>query len=202
MSIECKSISKTFHNRRLFHDISVIFPQGICNCVIGENGTGKTTLLKIIAGLIKADAGTIIMKGNCNYAGSNPYMLRGTVFENINYPLTLKRQGGKSNENQVNQMIDRLGLNKQKHQEACTLSAGEKQKVVLGRALVWNPDVLLLDEPTTNIDQKMIASVEELLMEYADNSSHTFVVVSHDHEQIKRFSGLQWHLVDQRLVKK
>lgn len=129
-------------------------------------------------------------------------MLRGTVFENINYPLTLKRQGGKSNENQVNQMIDRLGLNKQKHQEACTLSAGEKQKVVLGRALVWNPDVLLLDEPTTNIDQKMIASVEELLMEYADNSSHTFVVVSHDHEQIKRFSGLQWHLVDQRLVKK
>ena len=199
MSIECRYISKSFKNRKLFYDLNAVFPSGVCNCIMGENGTGKTTLLKIIAGLEKQDSGVVEMTGSCTYAGSNPYMMRGTVLENIKYPLTLKRQSGRCGEECVDEMIDRLGLKELKYQEARTLSAGEKQKVALGRAMVWNPDILLLDEPTANIDRKMIENIEKILLEYASNPSHTLVVVSHSLKQVGRLSGNLWLLQQQRL---
>lgn len=201
MAVECKSVSKSFKNRKIFDNLNVIFSPGICNCIVGKNGSGKTTLLKILAGLEKADTGEILVDGNCTYTGSNPYMIRGTVFENIKYPLTLKRHGSKVDENQVIKIIENLGLKELKNQDASVLSAGEKQKVVLGRAMIWKPDILLLDEPTTNIDKRMIECIEEILLEYAKDPSHTLILVSHDPEQVRRLLGITWYLEEQQLIK-
>lgn len=197
MSIECRAISKAFKHKTLFQDFSGTFSQGVCNCIVGENGVGKTTLLKIISGILKPDTGLIIRTGTCTYAGSNPYMLRGTVKENIAYPLMLKRQQGRSDMNAVQSMIEQLGLTALKDQEAKTLSAGEKQKVALGRALVWEPEILLLDEPTANIDSSMVEMIEGYLRTYLEKKDRTLVVVSHDQDQVRRLSGVLWEIKGQ-----
>lgn len=200
MSIECRAVSKAYTHRWLFNDLNIVFPSGICNCIMGENGSGKTTLLRILAGLAKANSGEVIMAGTCTYAASNPYMMRGSAAYNIGYPLTLRRQGGRLDTDLVDGMLDRLGLSERKDQEACTLSAGEKQKVALGRALIWNPDILILDEPTANIDSGMIVNIENLLLDYVKNPNHTLIMVSHDSGQAQRLSGMLWVLKAQKLA--
>jgi len=194
MSIECKGIGKAYKYKQLFHNFSGTFSPGVCNCIVGENGVGKTTLLKIMSGILKPDTGTVTLSGMCTYAGSSPYMLRGTVMDNIMYPLTLKRQQGRRERHAVMEMIEQLGLEALKHQEAKTLSAGEKQKVALGRALVWDPEILLLDEPTANIDPSMIENIEGYLKDYLKTKNRTLVVVSHDYEQVHRLSGVLWEI--------
>lgn len=201
MSIECLQISKAYKHKSLFKDLNIAFEKGLCHCITGENGSGKTTLLKIVAGLEKADLGRVNVNGTCTYSGSNPYMLRGTVMENILYPLTLKRQGQKPDLKKVQAMIVQLGLDGLEHREAHSLSSGEKQKVALGRALVWNPDILLLDEPTANIDVETIERIEHILLEYVKDPEHTLLLVSHDLEQARRLSGETWVLKAQGLSK-
>ncbi|MCK8061132.1 MULTISPECIES: ATP-binding cassette domain-containing protein [unclassified Fusibacter] len=194
MSIECLSLSKSFKSKLLFEDLNLKFEKGICHCISGENGTGKTTLLKIMAGLEKSDTGTVIKTGSCTYSGSNPYMLHGTVLENIQYPFTLTRQSDPSSREKVMAMIKRLGLQGLEQRTATSLSSGEKQKVALGRALVWNPEILLLDEPTANIDSSAVGKIEEILLDYIKSPNHTLLLVSHDLEQAKRLSGKSWIL--------
>ena len=200
MSIECRLMTKGYKNKQLFKALTVTFEKNICNCIIGENGSGKTTLLKIIAGLEKADEGIVSREGTCTYSGSNPYMLRGTVLENIQYPFTLKRQMRSPEPKAILEMIERLGLKGLEHREAYSLSSGEKQKVALGRALVWQPNILLLDEPTANIDRDTIESIEQILLDYVKQPDHTLLLVSHDLEQAKRLSGKTWVLKEQTLL--
>ncbi len=199
MSIECRLISKGYKNKQLFKALNINFEKNICNCILGENGSGKTTLLKIIAGLEKADEGVVSKKGTCTYSGSNPYMMRGSVLENIQYPFTLKRQVGRPDPKAVLEIIERLGLRGLEHREAHSLSSGEKQKVALGRALVWQPNILLLDEPTANIDRDTIESIEQILLDYVKQPDHTLLLVSHDLEQAKRLYGKTWILKEQTL---
>jgi len=201
MSIKCHSVGKSFKNKLLFSDVTAEFKSGVCNCLTGENGTGKTTLLRIIAGLEKSDRGMVHKIGKCTYSGSNPYMLRGTVFDNILYPLTLKRHGSQPDKDKVYKMIEQLGLQGLEHREAATLSSGEKQKVALGRAMIWQPDILLLDEPTANIDRETVREIENILLEYVKIPSRTLLLVSHDHHQISRIAGESWVLKDNVLLK-
>ena len=98
-------------------------------------------------------------------------------------------------------MISKLGLLGLEHREACTLSSGEKQKVAIGRAMIWEPDVLLLDEPTANIDASTVETIEQILLDYIKMPSRTLIFVSHDFEQIKRMTGETWILKDKTLIK-
>lgn len=201
MSISCHSLEKSYKSKMLFENVNSEFKSGICNCLIGENGTGKTTLLRMIAGLEKYDRGSIQIKGKCTYSGSNPYMLRGSVLENILYPLSLKQQRSMKDYQKGMAMISQLGLLGLEHREACTLSSGEKQKVAIGRAMIWEPDVLLLDEPTANVDASTVETIEQILLDYIKMPSRTLIFVSHDFEQIKRMTGETWVLKDKTLIK-
>lgn len=201
MSIRCHNIEKGFRHRPLFKEVTVHFESGKCHCLLGENGTGKTTLLRMIAGLERLDGGSIQVEGTCTFSGSHPYMLRGTVLENLMYPFTLKQQGRKPSFDRIDELIEQLGLGTLRNQPAAQLSSGERQKVALGRALAWNPDVLLLDEPTSNIDGDMKPMIEALMLEYAQQASHTLLLVSHELAQTQRLSAEIWMLKDQTLQK-
>ena len=202
MSIECYHMEKAYKNKALFKGLSVAFQKGLCHCIMGENGSGKTTFLRMLAGLEKLDQGSIRIRGTCTYSGSNPYMLRGTVRENLEFPFKLKRQFHKKNQARVEAMLESLGLKDLENQEATTLSSGERQKLALGRALVWEPDILLLDEPTANIDQGTIESIEKILRAYVKQSNHTLLLVSHDYDQGRRLGAKNWLLKDQKLWEK
>lgn len=202
MSIKCYHLSKAFKSKALFTDINVTLERGMCHCITGENGSGKTTLLKIMAGLQKSDSGFVQLGGACTYSGSNPFMLNGTVAYNIEYPLTLKRQKKRAQNLSLIEVLDIVGLSGLEFRQAHTLSSGEKQKVALARALIWNPDILLLDEPTANIDRESIESIERMLRQFVDKKDRTLVLVSHDKDQPDRMKGLNWQLKNQELVMK
>lgn len=201
MSINCIQLEKKMNNQVLLNSIDANFQKGLCHCICGENGSGKTTLLKIIAGLEKANSGQVVYKGFSTYSGSSPYMLNGTVKENIEYPLKLKRQGKRVTQDAVLALIDRLGLKGVENREANVLSSGEKQKVALARALVWSPDILLLDEPTANIDLETVEKIEKLLLDFLKDQSKTVLLVSHDLQQANRVSDVMWHLKNKKLMR-
>ena len=201
MSIECKYLSKYFKDKCLFKDINVEFEKGICNSIVGDNGSGKTTLLRILAGLEKKFDGKIKRHGTCTYLGSTPYMIRGTVYTNLEYPLTLKQQYKKDRSDLIEEFIEKLGLKGLENREAITLSSGEKQKVALGRSLIVEPNILLLDEPTANIDKDSIETIENVLINYTKNKDRTLLLVSHNFEQVKRLSDQIYILKDEKLIK-
>ena len=170
--------------------------------IIGPNGAGKTTLLNIIAGLDTPDTGRVRygMSGEHDetryYADTpreritlifqQPYMLHTTVEKNIAYPLKLRKTPPEEIKRRSDELMKELGLAVLAKQKAWRLSGGEMQKTAFARALSFKPELLLLDEPTSNIDNATTADIEDLLRHEKSRGGVTMVIVSHDLSQIRR----------------
>jgi tungstate transport system ATP-binding protein len=166
--IEFKALSKSVHDRRLFHDLQLGIHPGECVVLSGDNGEGKTTLLRIMAGLLTPDS------GNCQYNGSShnwrwarnwllhnvvylhqdPYLFDFSVLDNIAYGL--RRRGYRTTQAREVALnaLQRFGMEHLQHRNAKQLSGGEKQRVALLRAWVLSPRLLLLDEPVASMDEQ------------------------------------------------
>jgi tungstate transport system ATP-binding protein len=147
--------------------------------IIGPNGAGKSTLLNIIAGLDNPGSGQVRYgasgaNGDVQYCEDvpreritllfqQPYMLHTTVEKNIAYPLKLRKTPSGEIKRRTDELMKELGLTALAKQKARKLSGGEMQKTAFARALSFNPELLLLDEPTSNIDNATIADIEALL---------------------------------------
>jgi len=170
--------------------------------VIGANGAGKTTLLRTIAGLDKDYLGHVLYNGkkygesliqNITYISQKPYMLKRTVFENVAYPLRVRKldknnKGTINNsiENKVMQILKMVGIEHLKDHDATVLSAGEREKVSLARGLVFNPELILMDEPTASIDPESVKELEKVIIEYQRRKNSTVIVVTHNLSQALR----------------
>ena len=170
--------------------------------IIGPNGAGKTTLLNIIAGLDIPDSGQVLYGAHGENGGNGyreeiprelvtlifqqPYMLHTTVEKNIAYPLKLRRTPPEKIKRRTDELMKDLGLSALAKQNARRLSSGEMQKTAFARALVFNPELLLLDEPTSNIDNATVAEIEALLQRARSAGRVTMVIVSHNLAQIRR----------------
>ena len=147
---------------------------------MGRNGSGKSTLLKLVAGIIKPDSGAVIIqKGiRCSYLDQMvPGEIQGTVFEVVEKGLkkdTKEIEDIWKQHQQVEKIISQLGLDKK--WVFNTLSAGMKRQVLLGQALVAEPDVLLLDEPTNHLDIDSIKRLEDMLLRFTGS----VLLVTHD----------------------
>jgi multiple sugar transport system ATP-binding protein len=191
--IEIKNLSKHFDNVKAVNGVDLAIPEGELLVILGPSGCGKTTLMRMIAGLEKPTSGVISIGGLDvtelpprarpiamvfqSYA-LYPHM---TVFNNIAFPL--KAHGNISRaeiKEKVEWAASILGIDKLLERKPRQLSGGERQRVALGRALVKEPKVLLLDEPLSNLDAKLRASARDELQRFQRRLGITTIFVTHD----------------------
>lgn len=168
--------------------------KGKSTALIGANGSGKSTLLKILAFLEVPSQGHIAFNGQSvserqltyyrrrvGFLAQKPFMLRGSVYDNIE--LALKIQGKKHRAQKIQQVLEQLGIAHFARQTAKQLSGGEAQKVALARILVLEPEVLLLDEPFSYLDQSSACDLSLFLQHYTQVAGHTLIFSTHDRMQ-------------------
>ncbi len=157
--LEIKNLKKTYNNKSVLDDISINLESGI-NVIVGLNGTGKSTLLKSISGIIKVDSGKIILKGrditnlppekrNIGYVPQQPYLFSHmSIRDNIMYGLKKKSEIPED----IKEAIKFLEMDKYLDLKPSKLSGGYKSRTSLLRALAIKPELMILDEPTSSLD--------------------------------------------------
>ncbi len=177
----------------------------------GPNGAGKSTLLRALALLTLPQKGIVSLtaasgsltrqRQKITLVEQSPYLLKGTVSDNLAFGLRLRGVRGKEQQDRIKTTLDMVGLNGFEQRKASQLSGGEIQRVAIARALVLQPKVLLLDEPTSNIDSKSLQAFEELLRKLPDYGV-TVVFSTHDLTQPERLGGELIRLENGRLLDK
>ena len=198
MSIEVKEITKTFSGFKALDNVSLKVEAGELMALLGPSGSGKTTLLRIIAGLEVADAGEILFHGedaktkrtkdrNVGFVFQHYALFRHmTVFENVAFGLKVKPKAIRPNEKQIKEKVDELlklvQLEWVASRYPSQLSGGQRQRIGLARALAIKPQLLLLDEPLSNIDQVTKAEVASELKVLFNKLDIPIILVTHSHE--------------------
>ncbi len=180
--------------------------------LLGPTGAGKSTLLRLLAGLEDPTAGDIRFddsplvstdlplstRRRMTLVHQRPVLLSGTVRRNVEYGLRLR--GIRDRARKVEEMLQRLGLTKIALQSAQTLSGGQVQLVALARALVIEPEVLLLDEPTAHLDPAHVALIERTIRQFQQESRATVAWATHNLFQVRRVAVRTSLLLDGQLV--
>ena len=193
--LEILNISKAFGEEKVLKNVNLSIRKGEFFSILGPSGCGKTTLLRMIAGFISPDEGQIKVNGeridilapnkrNVNTVFQNYALFPNmTVFDNIAFPLKLKKMKKDEIKREVNKYLDLVGLQKYAKKYPISLSGGQKQRVSIARALINKPEVLLLDEPLSALDAKLRQKLLIDLDDIHDEVGITFVFVTHDQEE-------------------
>lgn len=194
-SIKIDNVCKFFGSFQALDDVCLQAEAGEFLTILGSSGCGKTTLLKIIAGFLKADRGEILINGadvaekksyerNIGMLFQNyalfPHM---TVAENIAYPLKLRKKSKAEQKELVNKMIGLIKLQGLADRRPKQLSGGQQQRVALARALVYNPPLLLLDEPLGALDKNLRHEMQFEIKRIQKELGITTISVTHDQEE-------------------
>lgn len=205
-------LEKRYNGRTVLdvHDLTI--RQGEILALVGPSGAGKSTLLRILGFLEPPSRGQLYFhdqlcggdwpqleeRRSVTMLFQDPHLLRRTVYDNVDYGLSLR--GNKNGRDLVNEMINQLGLSDLASAQARTLSGGEAQRVALARSLVLEPDVLLLDEPTSNLDPYNIKLIEEMISRVNREQAMTVVIVTHNIFQARRLADRVGLLLGGKLV--
>lgn len=187
---------KKYYSEKLVLDIEKLeIEKGKITGIIGPNGSGKSTLLHILAGLDNEYSGTVVYDqqvitpkpyDRMTLVSQKPYLFKRKVYANIEYPLKIRNFNKEEMKKRVNKVISRLEIEGLRDKKAHLLSGGESQKVSLARALVFEPELLLLDEPTSNIDPESIKVLEREILRFNRETGATVIIVTHNLEQSDR----------------
>lgn len=195
--IAFKNVSKVFEdsNTVVLKDINFELEEGKFYTLLGASGSGKSTILNIIAGLLEASTGDIYLDGKrINDVPTNkrdvhtvfqnyalfPHM---TVFENVAFPLKLKKMDKKEIQKRVQETLKMVRLEGFEKRAIQKLSGGQRQRVAIARAIINQPKVVLLDEPLSALDLKLRTEMQYELRELQQRLGITFVFVTHDQEE-------------------
>ncbi len=192
MFLEVKNIEKSFHQEQVISALYLSLEAHKTLSILGKSGCGKTTMLKIIAGLETPDKGDIILNGN-NINRLTPekrgivYLYQEdllfphlSVFENIAFGLRIKKADKNTISVKVNTMIQKLELEGQTDKMPHQLSGGQRQRVSFGRAIITNPSLLLLDEPFGSLDAGTRTRMQSLFKNLASEFNITSLFITHD----------------------
>lgn len=207
--IEVKNLSKEYNLGKIkievLKNISFQIKEGTFLAIEGPSGSGKTTLLNLIGGLDKPDTGEIFIEGeNLNKFNNNQLadyrcLKIGFVFqffnlmphlntiENVLLPKIFSGDIFKKDIQKAKELILKVGLEKREHHKPSELSGGEQQRIAIARALINEPKILLLDEPTGNLDAKNTQEIFKLLRNINQNDRTTIIIGTHNTE-IKNFA--------------
>lgn len=191
--LELKNISKKFKDRQILSDFNLTVEENKILAIVGPSGGGKTTLLRMLAGLEKIDSGEIIYNGESLPIDElEKRNLLGFVFQDFqlfphltvleNLVLSpIKTMNMKKNdaEKKAIELLEKLGLEKQINNYPTSLSGGQKQRVALARAMMINPKIIGYDEPTSALDPELRLEVEKLILKNRELGI-TQIVVTHD----------------------
>ena len=195
--LAARGIGKSFGRRRVLAGLDLEIVAGELVAVVGENGTGKTTLLRILAGDLRPDAGRVVIQGRAGYCPQTVVLDEAlTVDQNIRFFQAAYGIGGTG---RADELIERLGYASCRGERAGTLSGGTKQKLSLTLALMHDPPVLLLDEPYQGFDWQTYLAFWGLTGDLRDRGTAT-VVISHLVFEQERFDRI-CHLRDGRIEK-
>lgn len=192
--VEFYDIRKVFNQRLLLAIDNLSLPHGQCIALTGQNGTGKTTLMKILAGLEEPQQARVSYNGapslpwyqirqtlrrDVVYQHQFPYMFDTSVMNNVAYGLARLQVPQPRRQQLARKALQHVGLEHLVNADAKKLSGGERQRVALARALVLEPKILLLDEPTASMDKEGREQLHPLLLQLKE-SGVTCVIVTHD----------------------
>jgi tungstate transport system ATP-binding protein len=206
--IELEGVGKSYGPSQILKEVDLQVDEGEVLALIGPTGSGKTTLLRLIDLLEEPSQGSILFEGRdasrlpererlilrrrMAMVFQKPVMFKASVKENVSYGLKVR---GIKAPGKVDLVLKAVGLQSCANRDATTLSGGEMQRIALARALIVEPEVLLLDEPTANLDPRSAASVEELI----SGMQTTVIMATHNMDQCKRLSDRVVILLEGRL---
>ncbi|MEM4096959.1 MAG: ABC transporter ATP-binding protein [Metallosphaera sp.] len=195
MTIELINLKKAYGSKRVLDGISEKIENGEFFIILGPSGEGKTTLLKILAGIEKPDEGKIFVDGvditnkppekrNVAMVFQNYALYPNmTVRDNIAFPLKMRGMSKKEIEERVNRVAELLGISDILDKKVTKISGGQQQRVALARAIVRNPSYYLLDEPLSNLDARMRTIARGELKRIQKELKGTFIYVTHDQKE-------------------
>lgn len=196
--IEIKDLTFTYDRQKVLENINLVIEEGSFLGLVGPNGSGKTTLLKCLLGLLKPQEGLIKLFGQdirrfkswhevgfvSQKASSFNTGFPASVFEVVSSGLTSKlglfKVMGQQHRQKVNQAIEAVGLSDLARKNIGELSGGQQQRTFIARALVSDPKLLILDEPTVGVDAQTVQSFYEMLADLNQRLGITLILVTHD----------------------
>lgn len=220
--IQCKDLCKRYTEGELDVDvlksIELEIREGEKIAIVGSSGSGKSTLLHLLGSLDLPSSGTVSIMGRdiSQLSDAERGRLRNqslgfiyqfhhllpefTALENVAMPLLIGKHSVKEATDLATSMLDKVGLHKRLDHKPGQLSGGERQRAAIARALVTQPNAVLADEPTGNLDHKTAANIFDLMQELNEEMGTAFIVVTHDLELAKKMDKV-YLLLDGKLEK-
>jgi phospholipid/cholesterol/gamma-HCH transport system ATP-binding protein len=199
--IRLKQVHKSFGPLRVLSGVSLDFHVGQTTVVLGPSGTGKSVLLKHIAGLIRPDSGEVWFEDQCIGHLSEHDLVSMTVADNVTFALREHTtMTAAQRAERCAAVLSMVGLNGVQQKMPADLSGGQRKRVALARAIVLEPRVVLYDEPTTGLDPIRADLINELILSLANRLKITSIVVTHDMGSANKIADRMVMLYDGRII--
>ena len=161
--VSLQHISKSFGSQKVLNDVSLEIPAGQIVGLLGPNGAGKSTLMKILIGLWSADSGTVSAPSRIGYLPENNPLYEDMYVSEYLAFMAKMTNDQMVNDQMVNELVELVGLSPERHKHIRELSKGYRQRVGLAQALLGEPELLILDEPTTGLDPNQLVEIRALI---------------------------------------
>lgn len=209
--IRIEDIIMSFGGKDVLKDINLQIFQGEIFALVGPSGAGKTTLLRILALFERPEKGNLKFNGmetsgivnirrRMSLLFQTPAIFNRSVFENVAYGLKVRGIDKKIIDKKVREALSIVGLCGLENQNAPTLSGGEAQRMAFARAIVYDPEILLLDEPTANLDPANVMKIEDIIKWLREEKKTTILLATHNIPQVQRLADRVGILINGELI--